>query len=119
MPHLILSVNEPLLPHRLALLEAAHQAMLNHPVTTNADIKSRLLVCADCIVGEHSSDGFVHAEVRLLRKPERTLAVQKELSEQIVQALQAALPSQTVAVQISCDMVEMVAETYGKVRTEP
>ena len=118
MPHLILSVSQQLASHKTTLLNAAHQAMLDSVLTVNQDIKSRVSVLDDFIVGEHSDEAFVHAEVRLLRKPERTDEAQKILADAVVTALKASLPTQNVPVQLSCDMVIMNATTYGKVRVE-
>ena len=118
MPHLILSVSQQLAAHKHTLLNAAHQAMLDSELTTNQDIKSRVHVLDDFIVGEHSNEAFVHTEVRLLRKPERTDEAQKVLADAVIAAIKASLPAQNVAVQLSCDMVIMNAATYGKVRVE-
>ena len=90
MPHLILSVSQQLASHKTALLNAAHQAMLDSVLTVNQDIKSRVSVLDDFIVGDHCDEAFVHAEVRLLRKPERTNEAQKILADAIVAALQSA-----------------------------
>ena len=118
MPHLILSVSQDLAEHKHGLLQAAHQAMLDSVLTVNQDIKSRAMLCVAVIVGEHNHEAFVHVEVRLLRKAERTNEAQKILADAITAALNSVLPKQNMPVQLSCDMVLMNAETYSKIRLE-
>ena len=118
MPHLILSVSQQLASHKTTLLNAAHQAMLDSVLTVNQDVKSRVSVLDDFIVGDHCEEAFVHAEVRLLRKPERTNEAQKVLADAILAALYASLPKLAVPAQLSCEMVVMNTDTYGKQRID-
>ena len=118
MPHLMMSVSPDLAEHKHVLLQAAHQAMLDSVLTVNQDIKSRVMVCEEVMVGEHNTEAFVHVEVRLLRKAERTNAAQKTLADAITAALNRVLPKQSMTVQLSCDMVLMNDETYSKIRVE-
>lgn len=120
MPHLILSVSAELAEHSATLLHAAHQAMLASELTFNPDVKSRVQVWQETRVGDNNADAFIHAEVRLLQKPERTNEAQKRLADAIVAALQAAWmnkhPQQSV--QISCETMLMNSATYSKQRVE-
>lgn len=116
MPHLVLTISPQLAAHKIALLEAGHAAMLASGLFGSGDIKSRVLAIETCLVGEHSADAFVHASVSLLRKPERTTAIQKNLSHAVMLALQTALPKQNIPVQFSCEINEINPEVYGKKR---
>lgn len=116
MPHLVLSVSAKLADYKTSLLRAAHEAMLSTDIAPAFDVKSRVGVWDDFIVGQGSSDEFVHAQIRILQKPERTNAVQKALSDALMQALQQNMPMLNVDVQISCEIVLMNAVVYGKAK---
>lgn len=120
MPHLILSVSAELAEHSTVLLQAGHQAMLDSELTLNPDVKSRVQVWKETRVGDNNEDAFIHAEVRLLQKPERTNEAQKRLADAIVAALQEAWTNhpQQQSVQISCETVLMNSATYSKQRVE-
>ncbi|AUZ05011.1 MULTISPECIES: 5-carboxymethyl-2-hydroxymuconate Delta-isomerase [Vitreoscilla] len=118
MPHLILSVSAPLAEHKIHLLKTAHQAMLSTQIAPALDVKSRVMVWDDFMVGQGSDDAFVHVEIRLLQKPERTNEVQKALSDAVIQALQQVILAKDRAVQVSCEIVLMNAAVYGKVKIE-
>lgn len=118
MPHLILSVSATLAAHKKSLLKAAHEAMLSTNIAPALDVKSRVVVWDDFIVGQGCDDAFVHTEIRILQKPERTNEVQKVLSDAVMQALQQVILTSNTDVQVSCEIVLMNAAVYGKARVE-
>lgn len=118
MPHLVLSITNQLTPYSEKLLQVTHQAMLDSQIAISSDIKSRIIILEQYLIGDNSDEAFAHAEVRILRKPERTQEVQKALSDVILEALIQTLQPQKIAVQVSCDIIEMNTPVYGKSKIE-
>lgn len=92
----------------LAFFESGH-------VSDLSDIKSRA-VCQDSYIigsGEDFSDAYLHAKVSLLTG--RSLSVQQEISELLLNVLQQHVQSIAgLRIQMCVEMLEINKETYSK-----
>ena len=118
MPHLTIEITSNLKPfvHAPALLQVAHQVLLQSHVFSASDIKSRLVWLNDFCTGEAGdAEGFVHASLDLLagRPPE----VRQKLAADVASALQFGLDEVvSIPVQVSCWVRDMDQGSYSKHR---
>ena len=118
MPHLTIELpgNLPPLIHTPAILQVAHQVLLQSHVFSASDIKSRLVWLNDFRTGkENNEEGFVHASLDLLagRPPE----VRQKLAADVASALQFGLDEVvSIPVQVSCWVRDMDQGSYSKHR---
>ena len=118
MPHLTIEITGNLKPfvHAPALLQAAHQVLLQSHVFSVSDIKSRLVWLNDfCTGAAGDAEGFVHASLDLLagRPPE----VHQKLAADVASALQFGLDEVvSIPVQVSCWVRDMDQGSYIKHR---
>lgn len=92
----------------LAFFESGH-------VSDLSDIKSRAVRQDSYVIGsgEGSSEAYLHAKVSLLTG--RSLAVEQEISELLLNVLQQQVPPVAgLQIQICVEMLEMNKETYSK-----
>ncbi len=118
MPHITIEYTAGLSDFDAAsALSKVNQALARSGQFEDADIKSRALALRDVLVGtaEGTSQGFVHATLRLLSG--RSEQVRASVSAAVLEALVGSLPAQAGGqreVQVSVDVVEMDRATYAK-----
>jgi len=115
MPHLTVEYTSNLaaLPMGTLLLRL-NEALATSGQFEEHDIKSRAVALTEFLVGTSLREqGFVHAKLSLLGG--RSTAVKRDLSQRLLQALQAACAKvPTPPVQLCVEILEIDAEVYAK-----
>lgn len=116
MPHIHLEYSNNLAAFQpQPILLGLNQALLaTGHVKAATDIKSRAVAQTDFVIGlGETSQAYVHVKVSLLSG--RDLATKKEISDQLLLALQQLLPAQPdLTVQLCIEILEMEKACYGK-----
>jgi 5-carboxymethyl-2-hydroxymuconate isomerase len=116
MPHIHLEYSNNLAAFQpQPILQGLNQALLaTGHVKAAIDIKSRAVAQTDFVIGVgETSQAYVHVKVSLLSG--RDLATKKEISDQLLLALQQLLPAQPdLTVQLCIEILEMEKACYGK-----
>jgi 5-carboxymethyl-2-hydroxymuconate isomerase len=115
MPHLTVEYTRNLaaLPMSTVLLKL-NEALAASGEFHAHDIKSRAIALDDFLVGTSLHEhGFVHAKLSLLGG--RSTTVKRELSQRLLQALQASCEKLTLPpAQLCVEILEIDAESYSK-----
>lgn len=111
MPHAIIehSSNLEQTVTSLHILQVVHAIMETSALFDPMAIKTRRHITHDYIVGDNSTNGFVHVTVYLLQG--RSEEVRKRLSDRIFQALDERMPHLS---SLTVDIRELNAATYRK-----
>ena len=114
MPHLTLHYTANLAGFDAdAALDDINRRLADSGHFEESAIKSRALALQHYRVGTAGVErGFVHAHLKVL--PGRDEATRRALSQTIVTALQAQLPSHHPATQLCVEVTELDAGTYSK-----
>lgn len=114
MPHLTLQYTANLAGFDAdAALDAINHRLADSGHFEESAIKSRALALQHHRVGTAPLErAFVHAHLKVL--PGRDEATRRALSQAIVAALQALLPSHHPATQLCVEVTELDAGTYSK-----
>ena len=114
MPHLILHYTANLAGFDAdAALDDINRRLAESGHFEESAIKSRALALQHYRVGTARAErGFVHAHLKVL--PGRDEATRRALSQTIVTALQALLPSHHPVTQLVVEVTELDAGTYSK-----
>lgn len=117
MPHIHLEYSDNLQPFDAQpVLMALNRAFFDSGYASSAlDIKSRAVCQQDYLIGleQNRSQAYLHVKVSLLTG--RSIDVQKEISERLLNALQQHVPAQSgLSIQMCVEMLEMNKETYSK-----
>lgn len=116
MPHIIVEHSVRLFDEvtRAALLQALHARVAAEPSVDIRAIKTRSVPLEDVIVGDEAMDDqMIHITVKLL--PGRSIEIRKGISQDCLAIARDFLArSGKEGVSVSCEIAEMVAETYSK-----
>jgi 5-carboxymethyl-2-hydroxymuconate isomerase len=115
MPHLTVEYTNNLAALPMgALLLRLNEALATSCQFEEHDIKSRAVPLQDFLIGTSLREqGFVHAKLSLLGG--RSATVKRELSQRLLQALQAACAKVPLPpVQLCVEILEIDGEVYAK-----
>jgi len=110
MPHAVIEYSRDLEASfdKLALMQAAHDAMLASGQFGEADVKIRLYPCHDALVGGVTAK-FVHITVYMLSG--RSPAIKKSITTNLLRVLEGLSLS---AASLSVDARDLEREVYSK-----
>ncbi len=116
MPHVIVECSEHgLVKDHDQLLLCINQILLDTNEFVAADIKSRCYVPSCALSGlDKSQDAFISVSLKIM--PGRSDAVQRNMSEKVLAAIQSELvPSHSKKIQIMVELTELNIKQYHKI----
>ena len=98
------------------VLKALNQCLFaTGHVSSALDIKSRAVCQQDWLIGLEPDETQAYVHIKLSLLSGRSMETQAEISAQLLQALQQALPVQlNMTVQMCVEVLEMSKTTYSK-----
>lgn len=116
MPHLHVEYSDNLQLEVAPVLMALNQALFDTGLVGSAqDIKSRAVRQSDYLIGlsSDSQQAYVHVKLSILTG--RSIEIQQQMSEILLQALQASVTVQAgMSVQMCVEVLEMQKALYSK-----
>lgn len=114
MPHIHVEYSDNLALDVKPLLIALNQTMLDGAyVHSVLDVKTRAQSQSMYVIGlDDPNQGYIHVKVSLLSG--RSIHLQHEISEKLLQVLQAHCNEPRLNVQLCVEILQMPKETYSK-----